>query len=49
MVACIVLGVVLVDLVGGGPYLPLYSLGGQGYMEILAKYELRSPTRVLFG
>jgi hypothetical protein len=23
---------------------PLYSLGGQGYMEILARYKLRSPT-----
>jgi hypothetical protein len=32
-----------------GPFPPLSSLGGQGYMEILARYELRSPTRVLFG
>jgi hypothetical protein len=26
------------------PCPPLCSLGGQGYMEILAKYELMSPT-----
>jgi hypothetical protein len=32
-----------------GPYPPLSSLGGQGYMEILAKYELKSPTQILLG
>jgi hypothetical protein len=32
------------DLGWRGPYPPLYSLVGQGYMEILAGYELRSPT-----
>jgi hypothetical protein len=28
-------------------YTPFYSLGGQSYIEVLAKYELRSSTRVL--
>jgi hypothetical protein len=32
-----------------GPYLPLYSLGGLGYMGVLVGYEPRSPTRVLLG
>jgi hypothetical protein len=32
-----------------GPCPPLYSLGGQGYMEDLVGYEPRSPTQVLFG
>jgi hypothetical protein len=32
-----------------GPYPPLYSLGGQGYMEILVGYNPKSPTGVLFG
>jgi hypothetical protein len=36
VVVCIALGV---DLFGGGPCTPLYSLGGQGYMEILTGYE----------
>jgi hypothetical protein len=49
VVVCIALGVDLVDLFGGGLCPPLYTLGGQVYMEILAKYKLRSPTRVLFG
>jgi hypothetical protein len=48
VVVCIVLDIDLVDLFGGGPYPPLYS-GGQGYMEILAGYELRSLTQVLSG
>jgi hypothetical protein len=46
---CITLGVDLGDLVCRGSLPPLYSLGGQGYVEILARYELRSTTRVLFG
>jgi hypothetical protein len=37
----------LVVLFEEGPCPPLYSLEGHGYMEILARYELRSPTRVL--
>jgi hypothetical protein len=37
----------LIILFEEGPYPPLYSLGGQDYMEILARYELRTPTRVL--
>jgi hypothetical protein len=41
--------VVLMVLFEEGPYLPLYSLGGQRYMEILARYELRSPTRESLG
>jgi hypothetical protein len=49
VVVCIALGVNLGDLFGEGPCPPLYSLGEQGYMEVLARYELRSPTRVLFG
>jgi hypothetical protein len=32
---------------GGSPCTPLYNLGGQGYMKVLAKYKLRSHTRVL--
>jgi hypothetical protein len=38
-------------LFGGGPCraLPYIVWGGQGYMEILAKYKLWSPTRVLLG
>jgi hypothetical protein len=57
-VVCIALGVDRGDLlhevrvvphrpVGGGSLSALYSLGGQGYMKILARCELRSPTRVL--
>jgi hypothetical protein len=29
----------LMLLLGEGPYLPLYSLGGQSYMEVLVGYE----------
>jgi hypothetical protein len=46
VVVCIALGAVMF---GGGLCPPLYSLGGQGYMEVLAKYKLRSSTRVLLG
>jgi hypothetical protein len=46
VVVCIALGVSMFE---GGPCPPLYSLGGQDYMEILARYKLMSPTRVLYG
>jgi hypothetical protein len=39
----------LMLLLEEGPCPPLYSLGGQGYMKIIARYELRSPTGVLLG
>jgi hypothetical protein len=48
--SCVVVCIILDDVMfGGGLYPPLYSLGGQGYMEVLAKYELSSLTRVLLG
>jgi hypothetical protein len=32
-----------------GPCLRLYNLRGQDYMEILARYELRSPIQIILG
>jgi hypothetical protein len=46
MVVCIGLDFDVGWFFGAGPCPPLYSLEGQGYMKILAKYELRSPTRM---
>jgi hypothetical protein len=45
MVVCIALDV---DWFGGGPCPPLYSLGDR-ITDILAKYELRSPTEYYSG
>jgi hypothetical protein len=47
--SCVLIFIALeVEWFGGGLYPPLYSLGGQSYMEILDRYLLRSPIRVLF-
>jgi hypothetical protein len=37
------------DCSRGDPCPPLYSLGGQVYMEFLVGYKPRSPTQVLLG